>query len=546
MLWRLAVVALVYLSLALPKITQPISDDEIYEVRNAERILAGEAVHVYIPPVYDCLLAGVMESIGTEPWCLRLIGIASALLALVVCAALVAEIAPAREGAALASTLILAVNPAFVQGSLLIHIDNTILVPAVLLWIYLLLRFARTRATRDLLPATLTLSGALLVKFSTPTLIAFAVLLFFGVNRDGRRVLGRVVASVVVGYALFAIWWWVMAAAMDLSFLAPFAFAAARVGAQAASDASALSGGIRNLWTLVAWVTPFLLLALIGGGFRALRGIRTERAALVVLASGAVLAYLCLSAINHGFPKYFASGLPLFAVAATGTAFRRDSDSRSLLVLGLGAVAWYLVWSFEPVYYLRFTIREALVVGRGYGEMLPGVARHAAVWAGPGLAWAVWMMTGARRGRVTTLPSLTVVLLVLAATQGASTSLVQAAAGYQTNYSYGEVGSADLDAHLRSKMTPPDRVVATQDVLYRLGRRDEVIDEETWTDTDGFIDLLRQPSTRFLVYSLPSQSITALREVFGAARVRAHLASEFDQMTMGTFTVFERRASGGL
>ena len=229
MLWRLAVVALVYLSLALPKITQPISDDEIYEVRNAERILAGEAVHVYIPPVYDCILAGAMEAIGTEPWCLRLIGIVSALLALVVCAALAAEITPGREDAALASALILAVNPAFVQGSLLIHIDNTVLVPAVLLWIYLLARFARTGANADLLLATLTLSGALLVKYSTPTLITPAVLIFFGVNRDGRCVLGRVVGSVVVGYALFAIWWGGMAMAMDLSFLAPFAFAAARI-----------------------------------------------------------------------------------------------------------------------------------------------------------------------------------------------------------------------------------------------------------------------------------------------------------------------------
>ena len=50
-LWPWAVTASVFLALSLPKAGQPISDDEIYEVRNAERILAGEAIQLYVPPV---------------------------------------------------------------------------------------------------------------------------------------------------------------------------------------------------------------------------------------------------------------------------------------------------------------------------------------------------------------------------------------------------------------------------------------------------------------------------------------------------------------
>ena len=543
MLWRCALVALVYLSLALPKINQPISDDEIYEVRNAERILAGERVHLYVPPLYDCLLAGVMATAGTEPWVLRLVGVASALLALAACGALAAEVAPAgRNVAALVASLALAVNPAFVQGSLLIHIDNTILVPAVLVWIYLLARFARTRDNRDLFLSALALSGALLAKFSTPTLIAPAALLFFGANTDARGLLVRVASSVVLGYALFAVWWAAMATAMELSFLEPFAFAAARLGAQAASEASWWQGVVRNLWTLVAWITPFLLCSLIVAARTAVREVRSQRIPLVGLASGAVLAYLFLSAINHGFPKYFAPGVPLFAVVLAVEAVRGRDSYRSLLLLGVGSAAWYLAWGFEPVYFLRWTIREALVAGHGLAEMLPGAVLQGAVWAVPAAVWAGWKLAPSRWGRGVAPPALAAGLLVLTAAQGATTCLVQAAVRYQTNYSYGEVGSGDLDAHLRAKLAPADRVLATQDVLYRLGRRHEFIDDETWTDVHAFFELLQRPATRFLVYSLPSQSVTGFRTVFGSARVRRYLHSEFDEMTLGTFTVFERKA----
>jgi len=219
---------------------------------------------------------------------------------------------------------------------------------------------------------------------------------------------------------------------------------------------------------------------------------------------------------------------------------------RSLVLLGLGAAAWYLAWAFEPVLYLRWTLREALVAGQGHAEVLARTVLHGAVWVAPMAVWAGWVLTRSRRDRVGTAPTWAAALLVLSAAQGATTCLAQATADHQTNYSYGEVGSRDLDAYLRERLIPSDRVLATQDVLYRLGRRDEFIDDETWTDVDGFLELLRRPTTRFLVYSLPSQSVTGLRSVYGDARVRQYLRAGFDEMIVGTFTVFERKARRAL
>ena len=55
------------------------------------------------------------------------------------------------------------------------------------------------------------------------------------------------------------------------------------------------------------------------------------------------------------------------------------------------------------------------MAGRGYAEMLPGAALHAAIWIALGPAWALWRMARARRDQAAPLPSWTVVLLVLAA-----------------------------------------------------------------------------------------------------------------------------------
>ena len=126
------IIVILYLALSMPKINQPVTDDEIYEIHNAELILAREPIHLFVPPVYDCILAGTIHCLGNKPWALRIPGILGSIMSIGIAMLITFSVFPHRklENATVVG-LLLATNPAFVQGSLLIHIDNTVLVPAI-------------------------------------------------------------------------------------------------------------------------------------------------------------------------------------------------------------------------------------------------------------------------------------------------------------------------------------------------------------------------------------------------------------------------------
>ncbi len=76
-----------FLALALPGVQQPVSDDEIYEVRNAERLLAHEPIHLYVPPVFPILAATIVVC-GPSEFSMRLPGLLSWILGMALTARL--------------------------------------------------------------------------------------------------------------------------------------------------------------------------------------------------------------------------------------------------------------------------------------------------------------------------------------------------------------------------------------------------------------------------------------------------------------------------
>ena len=76
-----------FLALALPGVQQPVSDDEIYEVRNAERLLAHEPIQLYVPPVF-LILAATIAVCGPSEFSMRLPGLLSWILGMALTARL--------------------------------------------------------------------------------------------------------------------------------------------------------------------------------------------------------------------------------------------------------------------------------------------------------------------------------------------------------------------------------------------------------------------------------------------------------------------------
>jgi hypothetical protein len=520
-----AAAALLFLALSLPGAGQPVTDDEIYEVRNAERLLAGEPIHLYIPPVYDLLLAGVIALGGSHEAMLRLPGWASWLLALALTVRLARRLGFDDGRTALAAAGV-ACLPAVTQGALLVHIDNTILVPAVL-WIVERVLAWREGAGGAWL--VLAVATALLVKFSTPVFVlaglAAALLLV-----DGWARLRVFLGYAALGAALFALSWALLASWLSLDAWQPFDFAGRRVAAQGGGIGERLAMGARNGWIVVAWCTPFLIPAALLGAWRSCR--RGDKPGLIAAAAGlACLAYLALTSINHGFPKYLLPAVPLWWLAAVSAV---PLSRRLLVAAGVLAVAWAAV-GHEPVYFLRVDVRRLLFDGAGLAAPL---AEHAVLWLAPALLVGWWWHR--RPGEGATIPTL---LVALSLGGALATSGQQAVAPYQTNYSYGERGTRDLLSRLRERLQPADRVLATQDLLWYLDRRHEVLPDSVWTRDESIERRLRQPAARFLVASLPSHgrvALAALREGETGRYLRQHFRAD----SVGTFVVWERIAGG--
>lgn len=539
LVWTLPWIA-VYLILAIPKIDQPVTDDEIYEIRNAERILDGEPIALFLPPTYDYVLAGTIRLLGGAPWVLRIPGILSAVVSIYLTVLLANRLGVGANASRFAG-LSLAAHPALVQGSMLLHIDNTILMPVVLLWLVTLLGYVREEKRWLLVLSGLWLTAALFIKFSTPVLVIPASVAFVAMRRR-KELLVSYSAAVGVSLAAFLAGWAGFAEATGLSFLGPFREASTR----AVSYMSALGSGwdqwTANLLVLTVWFTPYLLIAfaMVGREVVRARFWTSDRLSLIYLCSISVLTYLLFSTFNHGFPKYVIPALPLLVIATVGRAGDEfwQSTPRSLLLVAAVLGSYFTLMHFDPIYDFRYTMRAILIERHSISGVLPLFLRAAFIWVLPVLALLTmrqWRSAGDRvwlRFRA--------LMVLLCFTHGLSLSIAQARSPYQTNYSYGEAGTMVLNAYLQARLDPQDRVLATKDVLYRLGRNDQYLGRSVWRDKEAFLRELDDGRTRFVVLSVPSQSVTAHREVLRSPEVTDRFQECFQSTQIGTFTVFER------
>jgi 4-amino-4-deoxy-L-arabinose transferase-like glycosyltransferase len=541
-----AVVLLLFMLFALPKVNQPVTDDEIYEIDNAERILSGEPIRLFLPPLYDYALALSIKLLGREPWVMRLLGLSSALASICILMALVRILyRSAPPSVPILAGALLALNPAFVQGSLLVHIDNTLLVPLTLLWIWFLLSYSRTNSARYLAWAGVSLTLALLAKFTTPLLLIFAGFLFVLLNHPQKALPYTVMA--VFSVMAFLLGWWLFSELTGLSFFEPFTHAVQRGAHYSEVLTQRLITFILNALTLGVWFTPFFLLSVATALPAALKGVASRRdpAALFLLSSAAIFSYLAFSVVNHGFPKYFMPALPLLVLVVIGQ-FRGNSQWRQwplhkLVLCFAGAATIFFLFLEDPVLLLRYDLRETEVLGTGGKELVLSVLWQTFLCLAVLGIWYLRSLKWPFSKRVL-MPTFSSHVLILSLAFSGAVSMKQSIAPYQTNYSYGERGTLQLHAYLTKHLRATDQILATKDILYRLGRSSEFVPNEVWSNPTDLFQRLVKPETRFLVISIPSNSVGTHTMIENDPDLRATIATKFIKRHIGTYTVYGRIA----
>ncbi len=130
-------VLFLYFFLVFPQINKMHSPDEVNSLVSGLNLSAGRPAFLYSPPLYPALLSATIKFLGFNDMSTRLIGIISVILSCAGAFLISKKVAGNRGNffwVLFVSILILYIHPMIVQGSLICDIDNTIMVPNIVVF----------------------------------------------------------------------------------------------------------------------------------------------------------------------------------------------------------------------------------------------------------------------------------------------------------------------------------------------------------------------------------------------------------------------------
>jgi hypothetical protein len=548
-----ALLVAVLLAVAFQRAGQVGGQDEVvHYVRLGERLAEDGFTHpdeliTFSPHLYGFAIWGAHALGGPGLRVARLPGLAAwGLTALLLWWSLVRR--PLPGAMALAAWMLagLVTTPLASQAAAIVDIDNTILVPAVLMLCLGVARYVEHPGWPGGLAVTALLTLALWCRVTTPTLLLPAFLLYAGLRPTPRRgrVAGGLALWLAAGVGAFLLTWWGYCRVTGVSFAGPFdylvrSFIFCTVG----EDRGIRPGKIAlTLIYVLFWVGPALACLWAWLGLERLRRLWRTRVVtaedLFLGAAVAVLGGYCLvGGTIFGFPKYHCPALPLLFLALAGTfaaVLRPAGRAGWQAAVGLALAGAFLQVQIlgDPLLVLRLDLREAVYLGASSRAVLwTGLLRPALVAA----VLAVPLIAVLCRRRLLALPC---ALLCLGLGMNAGMLALQLAGGYQTGYNYGDAGDARAVAAFLARNLPPDRAAMVPgEVVYLLGRpavRD--VPNELWCDPVALRHELERPDVGAAASSLLTNTMVQLDSLISVADT----VPGYQRLNIGRYTVFLR------
>lgn len=367
---------------------------------------------------------------------------------------------------ALAFVALLLVHPYFIQSSLLLDIDNTILIPALLLWVVLVELW--DRRPEGSWPMTFAIAAvfgvAMMIKELTP-LLCLPLWVFYSLLRPVRhseariaRHLSQALVGCVLGVLISAGLLWLWTSAVGVEFLAPLKLTTEKL---ARGDGNLKS---RTPWGYWGWTKLIFLdyLPLVWVGIPTLFGFallfRRPRIRSILgwplalwFAGGIFAAYSWIVQVSFYFPKYSAPALVLLLFGLAQKAPRLEDKKASPLVAVVLAALFLigLVPQLDP-----------LMIAEWRELKTQTIALHATAIALPCVL--LFLLKNMR--------SMLAAGIVL---QLAGLSFGQALRERNTGYMYGEAGlkeTIQAVRELKARVSPDRDVISTaRDIAWNAG-----------------------------------------------------------------------------
>lgn len=431
------------------------------------------------PPLYIYTLGLVVALFGDGERASRSVGVACLLVAAGFAFDLARRVALGWGGslaqslaAGVLAVALYALTPLAVQSSMVLDIDNTVLMVLVVAQVWLAVRLPGLWTRRTILAFALLYAISIWAKMTTPLPLGVALIFTRFFQPIGWRGARQAVLAVALGWAIFLATWVAISTAAGL----PLHYTLDVVRAEAVESGissrhrlESLIGFLQGVAPAILWIGPFFCLLFVAAGLPRLWSLLRGRGLvaadlLVVLGAAIYLSYIFKLAGN--LPKYHAGMLPLWAAASAvlvaRTAGRPGPSQLAAALLAFGLLFWWFAERMPDAWGIQW--EETLNVELVAVPLLGGLAL-----AG---AWALL-------GRLALWRGMTVALLVVTLAWSIGLNLAQYDHPGSTTYYYGRHGQLDAAAAVDRLRRPGETIVASKEVAWYSADR-TYIDQESW------------------------------------------------------------------
>ncbi|KAF0126983.1 MAG: hypothetical protein FD189_748 [Elusimicrobia bacterium] len=502
---------------------EPYSSDEFWFLVKAWDFLGSGSLDgesMIHPPLYLLLTSGLVAAFDS-PLAARLTGLlCCASAALLIKKAGEAD-GDARRAAAAAAMLVL--SPAFIKAALVLDTDNTLITLGAAA-----MALAAVRERRFLLSPIFFFCLWSKLTACVPLAAAFLVHAAWEDRRSGGGRTRSTALALSAGLAAWALAFYLFCMLNGLPFAAPFEYMYSAVFSKSVAPASAYYQVLQAaLWAGLPLCGLFLL-----GLPRTFTGTASslDRLSLSVCAIIGV-GYIFVGGTPFGFPKFQIPAWPFICWLAAGAALKAPGPA-----LWAAAAAALALYAGDPLYSLRFSLREALASGADLSLPAAKLAAQLALPLLPAAAAAVLFRKtlGARRALAAGLTAVFV---------GQSLALNALQAGsYNSAYNYGGKGLAGAAALAGEALKDGGKVIAPLEIYGTLrlsGLKPERLPNSLW-ERDRLLAAAADADYKGVVYGIPSNTVEQVRLLRHPGTVSLFGAEGWRFERRGTYEIWTR------
>ena len=542
---------ILYVAFSAAHISDPFQDEETWEFYASKKLIevgvpqtvTGES-NMYHPHGYYYLIGLTMRLLGVNEVGARVFGVLATILTFFLMLRILARLNGGLDPlmGALMGVLYL-LSPAVIQASLVITADtgaHHLFVTLFLL--YAIERFPYRRLDYVVLAGLLALM--MWIKFATPFVVVFSMVLFFLAKRDWDTSLHSLFFIGAGGLALFLSTW-----ALYCHWIGESASTVVEYMLMQVRSRGETNTALAKTLTTGRWILMLGVWLGVPYGALMIRSIFQYRerpqehapmlGLLLVMGSVMALFHLFVSGIPYAYPRYHFTMLPLWAIIVTffGSSALRAARFRpsTLCLLAGGGTAYFLLLVGDPMH----TVIHELKV---FFLKLPALPSKSSGWFalqllllfGPSLVLLI--VSFHRRLAARSLAA----LICLTFASNLSLNLVQLQAPYATGASYGEAGTPQALAYINERLDANNEILAGKDIVYHAGGRGFMHDW-AWGERPFMLDRMRASRNQFIVLGLHHNTMALIHEMFDSEEYKSVLEKEYDHFVIGSYFIWERR-----